>query len=698
MKNVFSNALITGLMIFGSIVVLNAQGLYKMSLTDLPQTRQVHMDFHTSECIEGVGSKFDKKQFQRALKVGHINQINIFAKGHHSLSYYPTKVGIMHPHLDFDLLGEEIKACHEIGVKCPIYFTVGWSDNDYKNHPEWCARNQDGSYKSSGMDYYAKLTDAKPFGVWTRMCFAKGGDYHAYIMKNVEEICKRYPDFDGFWFDIYHVDGGCYCTNCLKRMKKEGVDINDSKAVEMSYVKAVKAHQLDLRKLIAKYNPKATVFFNGTTHIKDNIAFRDKIYEYNTQQELEDLPTAWGGYDKLPLESKFHLQHGTPTVAMSGKFHRDWGEFGGFKSANAIKYEAAAMISYGTCCNFGDQMHPTGFMDMSTYKRIGEAYKYIEKIEQYGPGGMPESRLGMWITNRESADLGVVNMLLEMHYDFMPANENNLNQFELVIMPSRNCLTDKQANKINDYVAQGGKLLVFGQGALSQDYKKLVLNVGAEYQGHSSCDVDYTVINDESLRSDMVESPFLNYRSGLRIKPTTGKSLAAIRDPYFNRTYGHFTSHKNTPFKMEDSGYSAVVKNGNVIFITSDLDQMYYEHAMKLDRDLVKNCIDMIYTKPMLKVYNLPSSGRVSFLHQSQNKRYIAHILYTPVLSRGDVKVVEDFLPIPNVKIQVRVNRKIESVKCIPADKKLRFIQKNGIVTVKVPTFTMHTGIVLNYK
>ena len=35
-----------------------------------------------------------------------------------------------HPHLDFDLLGAQIEASHEIGVKAPIYFTVGWSVND----------------------------------------------------------------------------------------------------------------------------------------------------------------------------------------------------------------------------------------------------------------------------------------------------------------------------------------------------------------------------------------------------------------------------------------------------------------------------------------------------------------------------------------------------------------------------------------
>ena len=50
----------------------------------------------------------------------------------------------MHPNLNFDLLGEQIKACHEIGIKAPIYLTVGWSANDAKLHPEWCMRDVNG--------------------------------------------------------------------------------------------------------------------------------------------------------------------------------------------------------------------------------------------------------------------------------------------------------------------------------------------------------------------------------------------------------------------------------------------------------------------------------------------------------------------------------------------------------------------------
>lgn len=107
-------------------------------------TRQVHLDFHTSEHIPGVGSRFGKAQFQEALQLGRVNAINIFAKCHHSWSYYPTKVGMVHPTLEFDLVGAQIEACHEIGVRCPVYVTVGWSATDAAMHPEWVVRDIEG--------------------------------------------------------------------------------------------------------------------------------------------------------------------------------------------------------------------------------------------------------------------------------------------------------------------------------------------------------------------------------------------------------------------------------------------------------------------------------------------------------------------------------------------------------------------------
>ncbi len=43
--------------------------------------RQIHLDFHTSPDIPGIGEEFDKAQWQKALKEGKL-YVNVHSKEH----------------------------------------------------------------------------------------------------------------------------------------------------------------------------------------------------------------------------------------------------------------------------------------------------------------------------------------------------------------------------------------------------------------------------------------------------------------------------------------------------------------------------------------------------------------------------------------------------------------------------------------
>ena len=96
--------------------------------------RQVHLDFHTSPDIPGIGERFDRKQWQDRLKAAHVDSITCFSLCHHGMSYHPTKVGMMHPNLKFNLLRAQMDACKEIGVNVPVYLTAGINNYAAENH------------------------------------------------------------------------------------------------------------------------------------------------------------------------------------------------------------------------------------------------------------------------------------------------------------------------------------------------------------------------------------------------------------------------------------------------------------------------------------------------------------------------------------------------------------------------------------
>ncbi|MCY4561549.1 MAG: hypothetical protein OXC03_04425 [Flavobacteriaceae bacterium] len=657
-------------------------------------TRQIHLDFHTSKEIDDIGIKFDKKQFQDALKVGHVNSINVFAKCHHSWAYYNTKIGKRHPNLDFDLLKAQIEASHEIGVRVQAYITVGWSLNDALEHPEWETRNREG--KANFREIIAKLKpgDPMPWG-WPEL--SPEGEYLDLILAQTEEIVRDY-DVDGIWFDIIPFDQVNYNEASIKDMKINGIDIDDPFATKEYHAKKIEVFMEKSSQMVKKYKPNASLFYNWTTHLSANgNTYKHAFYDYNTKQDLEDLPTTWGGYDILPMRAKFFANTGKPIVAMSGKFHTAWGEFGGFKHKDAILYEAAAMVAFGANPNFGDQLHPSGEMDMGTYSNIGHAFKYVEKIEDYGIGAEHFASLGLWMTLNKSADEGLTRMLLENQYNFeVVNNKQDWSHVKTIILPSSTSLNPEDANRLMAFQKNGGSIVTMGRGAFDVETKQFLLDFGVTYIGRPEKDNDYTVVKRE-IGEGIVPTPFLNYEPAERVSPKEGAHvLATIREPYFSRTLGFFSSHANTPNKLEKTNHPAVVQSDNTVYFAHALDNAYFRHGARIHRDLFINGLKQVHKTRYLEV-DLPSAGRANLLHQPDKMRYVAHLLYAPAHQRGRAQVIEDLVPIYNTKVKVRLPRKIKKAYVIPTGQSLEIIKEGDAVVIEVEKFTVHTAIVFEY-
>ena len=657
-------------------------------------SRQVHLDFHTSEQLENIGEKFDKASWQKALVDAHVSSINIFAKGHHGFSYYPTKVGTQHPNLGFDLLKSQLEASHEIGIKTPFYFAIGWSVLDAVTHPEWVIKNKNG--KSKKGDLIQSLNAEDPYPNFTWELLMPEGGYLEMILKQTEELCKNY-ELDGFWYDIIPNNAINYNAYSRAGFKKAGIDVDNDLEVEMHHVEKLKFFMASCNAIIKKYHPDASIFYNWSTHMNNSNTFKYKLYEYNTSYDLEDLPTTWEGYNEFPLRAKYFSNMGKPVTGMSGKFHTAWGEFGGFKYPNALKYEAASMIAFGANVNFGDQLHPSGIIDSETYKNIGSAFSYVKSIEAFGPGGKQVAKTGLWMTFDNHTEQAASLLLLDTQTNYVVVNNlKDWSDLELIIIPSKPNLSAKNVETLNQFVADGGKLLVLGEGALKRDKSGFALDVGGIYLGKASYDVDYTVVS-EALSKNVVRSPFLNYMPAIKIKPdATVKLLASIREPYFSRTKAHYTSHQNTPYNLQPATHPAIYRDGNTMVVAHPLDKMYLKYGAQIHRELFKNTLDALLTTPMVRA-NLPSSGRVNLLHFPKKNRYVAHLLYAVPVQRGVAQVIDDLVPIYDTTVEIKLKENIKKAYLMPGNIELNTTKSNGKMSVIIPKFTCHTALVLEY-
>src|SRR5262245_51119566 len=182
--------------------------------------RQVHLDFHTSGEIPGVGEAFDPDAFVATLQAARVNSITCFAKCHHGWSYYPTAVGVRHPHLERDLLGEQVEACHRAGIRVPAYLSVVWDEQAAATHQEWLQIDRQGREVGRGpLDVYG----------WRWLCL--NTPYVDYVAAQAEEVLRRY-DVDGIFFDIVmQTEPGCVCDACRRRLAGAGADPADDRAL-----------------------------------------------------------------------------------------------------------------------------------------------------------------------------------------------------------------------------------------------------------------------------------------------------------------------------------------------------------------------------------------------------------------------------------------------------------------------------------
>jgi hypothetical protein len=522
------------------------------------------------------------------------------------------------------------------------------------------------------------------------------GDYAQLIYKQVEELVQAYK-LDGVWFDIINPYRLNYNTHCVSEMKAKGLDVDNVESVTNFSNEQYHLFMKTATEIVKKHQPNATVFFNGTTATYTTAnakTFKFNFFQYNTKHDLEDLPTAWGGYDIFPYRSKYFLNTGKEIVAMSGKFHKAWGEFGGFKDKEALKYEAASMIAFGAACNFGDQLHPSGLMDMTTYENIGYAFDYVEIIEEYGIGGTSISETGLYIGEDVPANEGMTQMLVEKQINFDVVNTlTDWSKINVLILTSDGVLPSDVA-KVREFVERGGKVLAMGDGVFVNG--KPIIPIGASYIGKANFDVDYTVVG-KTIVKGLVASPFLNYSPALRILPDAGTEvLASIREPYFSRTKDHYCSHANTPYTMSKASHPAVVRKGNVVYLAHNLDKQYHKEGARLHRDLFYNCLQLLRTAPMVET-KMPSMGRMNLLHQPHKNRYVVHLLYASPIQRGSVRVIEDIVPLMNIPVVLDVPEKVKSAYMIPSGKRLNLTKTGDVVKIIIPEFTMHTGVVFQY-
>jgi len=670
--------------------------------------RQIHLDFHTSPLIPGIGTAFDKNRWQECLRESAVDSVTLFSKCHHGVSYHPTKIGKMHPRLGFDLLRAQFDALKEIGINAPIYLSAGVDNVASHEHPEWREISPDGSFTG-----------------WAKSPLQAGYhsmDFHSpyldYLCEQIREVVQLFPDCDGIFLDIISQSGGCGRWS-LDFMQAHGLDPEKETDRRESCRLALEKYYKATTEASRSGRADMPVFHNAG-HIPRG---RNEILPYFSHLELESLPTGGWGYDHFPMSAKYACNLDKDFLGMTGKFHTTWGEVGGFKHPNALRYECAAMLAFGARCSVGDQLHPDARLDESTYEIIGEAYRDVAAKEDWVAGAEQIFDIGVLSSEAENgsfresfSDEGANRVLLENHFLFAIIDRTmDFDRFKLLVLPDDIRIDEELKTKLDAFLAKGGSLLLSGESGLWRDKDEPAFDFGATYEGLSPFHPadkepnrghDY-ILPIAELRADFVKTPQIMYDRSHRVRVTDGESLGEVFAPYFNRNWAHFSGHQHTPNVRESSGYACGVRKGNVVYFSHPVFRHYRQYGAVAYREFVAKTIRRMLGDRMTLTTNLPSTARITLTKQPSHNRHVLHLLYAPTISRGgvmqlsggnlsagrSVEVIEDLPPLMNT--EVSLNFAVADAMLVPEGIPLEVIRSGGRSILRVPEFSCHQMVEL---
>ncbi len=328
--------------------------------------------------------------------------------------------------------------------------------------------------------------------------FCMNTPYLDLLLDQIEEVVRNY-DADGIFLDIVGARQ-CYCQYCVQELRELGKDPRDQQAVTELGEKVFRNYALKVKDRIHRIKPDMPIFHNSG-HIRRGR--RDLLY-FNTHLELESLPTGGWGYDHFPLSARYAQTVGLDYLGMTGKFHTSWGEFGGFKHPNALRYETALSLANGARCSIGDQLHPDGIMDEATYALIGTAYKEVATKEPWCTDVSSVADVALLSLEAVHAqqqtedsasaglsDAGAVRMLLEgkILFDVLDL-EADFERYKVLILPDGVRMTFELEKKLSDYTANGGKILATGSSGL-RDTGQFGIDFGVKWLEENRYRPDY---------------------------------------------------------------------------------------------------------------------------------------------------------------------------------------------------------------
>lgn len=667
-------------------------------------------------------SKFSAKdQIKRCLKAG-VDSIHVTAKCHHGYSYYDTRIGTRHPALGKrDMFGELVQECRRKSLEAICYYCLIFEQLSVEQHPRWTMLDR----QKKPMVWHRVLNvhEGPASWRWNMPCIQS--PYGQYCLDQLAEIAGRY-EIDGVFLDIFEMAFSsrflCHCRHCEKYYRSKGLDLwDDSQLFELLTQKSRMWGEFlsRVRTTLDAARPGLSLSLNGGPLIVGWESLKQLSWPYTEGGEH--------AYNAVILKNL-----GVPYPQcgiVGGTFaHDDWKEA-------MVQIQTSTVLAHGSRCFYFFTMGRRPDFSFEQYK-----YDLMEKInsetakkQPYVVDAEPCRAVAVYYSEssriRNEIDLGspdwmnygsnrfergfgrVIDAVRQtgLPCEVLPnwrCTEEELTNYQFIIIPEMDCLSDTEIDTFIQFVRRGGHLLVTGESGLRNENARerrqypLFDFLGVKYEGLSQ---EYTAQGISAyvnyarhpLFGTLCELQYLVRGDVLKFTAKGAKVISRLTFPVAVETQENFIGWNPLPPAQESSNYVAfsTIKRGRgtAIFSAVPLRRLL-EMGVKWPGEVLRNALR---NADLSTPVTMQGPEGVEITCSRQNRRIVIHLLNQTIRSlQGSI------LPVEGIQLTLQqTHGTIGAVRQVwPRRKSLTTSRKKEGIMVTVPALEIHSIITAELK
>ncbi|HNW56697.1 MAG TPA: beta-galactosidase trimerization domain-containing protein [Bacteroidales bacterium] len=281
---------------------------------------------------------------------------------------------------------------------------------------------------------------------------------------------------------------------------------------------------------------------------------------------------------------------------------------------------------------------------------------------------------------------GFYDGLSRGHFPFDVIDEECLNddlaRYDLVILPNLTCLKKEKADKIRNFVKEGGNIIsTFETSLYNETGEKLdnfelhdVLGIESSGDVFGPLKWDYVYPKDnlhfslKEIKNNYIIAPYY----GLKLKTTANVPLFFCNP--LPGSYSGSPKASEFPFIIENQ-----FGKGKSIYFAGTFGGSLYKFRSPEYYQILFNMVSE-FSKPFVMLENAPSSVEVN-VRRKENSVFLYLINFTSEMRRP----IQEIIPCTNIKINVLLNEKVKSLRSLWQKRDLKFTAAGSSITFVLP-------------